>query len=358
MKNTISFFILSILFVFVACDNDTNGLNYNIPTTYDFQNVNYSGQTARLDMLDEMTVYMKSANTQGVVLDAQLLLEMYANDNNAFDSDELNNAGKQIKNKTFSGDVDKFEERISRIALASTSTVTGVNGIAGVVSTESRDVLLDENGVELTQLIEKGLMGACFFYQISEVYTREDKIGEIVNNTEVTEGEGTDMEHHWDEAFGYFGAPIDFPENTEAIRFWAKYTNGRDAILNCNKTIMDAYIAGRAAISNNDDEAKWANASIIRNEIERVSAATAIHYLNSAISNYADIAERCHVLSEAQAFLESTKYHADGKLNSSEIENILSNLGGNFYETTISQINTTKDLISDKYDLGEYKDVL
>jgi len=53
-------------------------------------------------------------------------------------------------------------------------------------------------------------MGAVFYYNIAEVYTRPGKIGASVDNIIVTPEEGTDMEHHWDEAFGYFGAPIDF----------------------------------------------------------------------------------------------------------------------------------------------------
>lgn len=361
MKYKFSILSLFIALLFItSCDNDDDLSNgqYAIPTTYDFDNVSYSGQTERLNMLEEMTTYMKTANTAGVAISAEVLNNMYANENSPFENEDLNTSTKQLKSKTFAGDVALFEERIAAIAVASESTEAGTNGVAGVVSSSSRDVLCDENGYEITQLIEKGLMGACFFYQISEVYLSEDKIGEGVDNETITEGEGTDMEHHWDEAFGYFGAPIDFPTNTDDIRFWAKYANGRDAYLGCNKIIMDAYLAGRAAISNNDEEAKWENAAIIKSEIERVSAATAIHYLNSAKSNITDDAERNHVLSEVIPFVEALSYNADGIFKTADIENLKNTLGNNFYEVSAADIEAAKSLLSTAYGLDEFKDLL
>ena len=51
-------------------------------------------------------------------------------------------------------------------------------------------------------MIEKGLMGACFASQMTSNYlagiSSDDNI-EIVDGKYYTE-----MEHHWDEAYGYF----------------------------------------------------------------------------------------------------------------------------------------------------------
>src|SRR5690606_22863517 len=124
--------------------------------------------------------------------------------------------------------------------------------------------LCDENGVEYTQLIEKGLMGAVFYYQIAAVYLGEDKLGPQVVKAS--------RQHHWDEAFGYFGVPVDFPTNVSGIRFWGKYTDSRNALLGCNKKLMDAFLLGRAAIDNDDTETMNAQVTIIRDELERVIA--------------------------------------------------------------------------------------
>ena len=63
--------------------------------------------------------------------------------------------------------------------------------------------------------------------------------GQVLSTVE--EGKGTDMQHHWDEAFGYFGVPTDFPTNTEGLVGLGKYCNKVDAQLGCNKIIMDAF---------------------------------------------------------------------------------------------------------------------
>ena len=72
---------------------------------------------------------------------------------------------------------------------------------------------MDANGIEYTQLIEKGLMGAVFYYQITNVYLGDGKM-DVDNADQVDPDNGkyyTTMEHHWDEAFGYFSDAVDFP---------------------------------------------------------------------------------------------------------------------------------------------------
>jgi hypothetical protein len=58
--------VLLAVFAFTACDENStageNDTNYDIPSTYDFENVSYSGQTQRLDMMEELTVYMKTSS--------------------------------------------------------------------------------------------------------------------------------------------------------------------------------------------------------------------------------------------------------------------------------------------------------
>jgi hypothetical protein len=356
---------LLAVFAFTACDDENtegeNDGNYEIPSTYDFENVSYTGQIQRLDMLDELTVYMKTANN-GEVLDAQAMLDMYANENNAFDNAELNEADtKELENKTVEADIDMFKGFIREFAAATVEADGGVgsNGTPGVVTSPndaSKKYFFDANGFEHIQLIEKGLMGSCFYFQGTSIYLGSGKMD--VDNEEIEEGKGTAMEHHWDEAFGYLGVATDFPANTDGARFWGKYSNGRDALLGTNEAIMNAFITGRAAISNKDLDTRDEQIEIIRNEWEKVSAGTAVHYLNEANAAFADDAVRNHTLSEAWAFIHALKYNPNKKLSNAEVTAVLDELGDNFYEITTDNINAAKAILVEAYGFEDVQNEL
>lgn len=353
---------LATALIFSSCSEDDTpdpSSPYTVPETYSFENVNYSGQTTRLDMFEELEAEMKKGNN-GETVDAQKLKDMYANENNAFSDADLNTASKQLKDKTFEPDQALFESYIDSLAKASLSTVPGENGIAGVVESNdgSKAYLLAANGIEYTQVILKGLMGAIFYYQATGSYLTEEKIGPAVDNTTVTEGEGTSMEHHWDEAFGYFGVPVDFPENKEGSRYWGKYSDQVNEAIGSNEALMDAFIKGRAAISNDDMEEKDAQAAIIKEEWERLVAAAAIHELNKAKTDFADDALRSHLLSEAIGFVMALKYNPERKITTDEIEEILNHIGDNLYEVSLDDINSAIDAISAIYEMDDVKDSL
>lgn len=356
------FAVLTCCLILVqSCKPDDDEPQYDIPTTYNFTNVSYSGQTARLDMLGELSAYIKSANAGGVILDAQKLKDMFANTNNQFTGSGLNSSGKQLKNKCFSLDVDYFENLFDAAALASQSVTAGSDGVAGVVTSSndaSKKYLQSENGIEYAQVIEKGLMGAVLYYQATGHYLTEDQIGDGVDNTTIIEGEGTPMEHHWDEAFGYFGVPVDFPTNTMGSRFWGKYSNELNTLLNSNTTIMNAFLKGRAAISNKDMATKNEQIIIITQNWEKLSAAAAIHYLNDAKESIADDAIRNHVLSECTGFVRALKYNPAKTITDTELQQVLDYLGDNFYEVTLSDLDNARNLLSTIYGMDDIKDTL
>lgn len=339
------------------------GPTYTVPTTYTFTNVNYSGQTSRLDMLTELATYMKTGNTSGTVLDVQKLKDMYSNSNNQFSSSALNTSGKQIKDKVFSLDQSMFELYMDTLATVSTSTVVGSNGVAGVVTSPNdatKKYLCAANGIEYTQVIEKGLMGALAYYQTAAVYLDDSKIGVTVDNTIVVTGQGTAREHGWDEAFGYFGAPTDFPSSTtiSQARFWAKYCNARNTILSSNATIMNAFLKGRAAISNNDNTTKEEQRTIIRDNWEKVIAATIISYINNTKNNFADDAVRNHNLSEVIGFIMNLKYNPTKKITNAQITQLEGYIGRNLYNVTTQNLDNAKDLLSTVYGLDSVKNSL
>lgn len=344
---------------FSACSDDTEeeDISYNVPGTYDFENVNYEGQTTRLAMLSELDAYIKTGNT-GNELSAQKMKNMYANAESPFSDPALNEATtKQLKNKTILTAQPVFESLFDALATASQNgSATASEGMAGILTTgEGRTYLVDANGVEYGQLIQKGLMGAVFYNQAVDGYLTEEKIGAAVDNTSVTKGEGTVMEHHWDEAFGYFGAPKDFPANVSDARFWANYSNQVDAALGSNKAIMDAFIKGRAAISAKDMQGKEAAAETIRTEWERLVAAATIHELNAAKNNLADQAKKSHYLSEALGFVMGLQYKTGTKFPEAKVQEVMNTIGTNLYQTTGDDIAAAIDIISTAYDMNSIK---
>lgn len=356
-NRTLTIAALSALALFSSCseDKDDDLPAYDVPATYSFQNVNYSGQSARIAMLSELDAYIKTGNNGGV-LEAQVMKNMYANANAPFSDASLNTSGKQLKDKTIATAQSVFEGYMDAVAAASQSKgAAASNGTAGILTTaDNKKYLVDANGVEYGQVITKGLMGGVFYNQAVEGYLTE-KIGPAIDNSNVTPGEGTKMEHHWDEAFGYFGAPTDFPANLNNLKFWANYSNQVNAALNSNKTIMDAFIKGRAAISAKDMAGKDAAAATLRTEWERLVAASAIHELNAAKTNVADQAKKSHYLSEAIGFVMGLKFKTDRKLTDDQYTQVMAKIGTNLYNTTSADITAAIDILSTAYQMDAIK---
>lgn len=353
---------LAVSVLFWSCDSEEDN-SYTVPDTYSFENVSYDGQVQRLQMLLEMKSYLGSANTPGTVLDAGRLKAMYANDAAAANWALEYDASKQLKSKIFEQEQARFETLMEAIAQHSQSTVPGAEGIAGVVVSQdgAKQYLLNEKGVEFAQLIEKGLMGACFYYQALTVYFGDDRMN--VDNETITPGEGTDMEHHWDEAFGYYGVPTNFPLNKDNIAFWGVYSDRRDPILSCNQQMMDAFIKGRAGISNDDLTARDEAIAEIRQTWETITGATAISYLNTAIGSFDDMAIRAHALSEAIAFTYAIQFSPEKRMSNAEVAAVLEDIAGSsdfmemdLYNTTPERLNAAKTKLAEALGLMESKD--
>ncbi len=355
----------------------TYGLTYDVPETYLFEDTNghstvsFSGQKERLDMLSEITTYLKTANTKGTELDASILKNMFSNDSYTWsDANGLGMTGssKQLKNKCAGGDeviTNLFESYMDSITTLSKLNQDGSAGLAGVYANDGvkGPYLMDANGVEYTQWIEKGLMASVFYYQITVGYLGDDKMN-VDNSTAVDEGEGkyyTTMEHHWDEAYGYFTSETDYPVNG-TDRFFGKYAEGREDLLQSQTKLSEAFRTGRAAIANEDLDTRDEQRIVIKDELEKVIAATAIHYLNEAIENIAKETTRNHVLSEATAFVDALRYGAnviDGNsISISEINSIISTIGSDYNNVTAANLQSARNELSTIYSMDSIKEQL
>ncbi|NRA13307.1 MAG: DUF4856 domain-containing protein [Crocinitomicaceae bacterium] len=338
--------------------NCTYGPSYTIPSTFSFTDesgnstVSFSGQTERLDQLSEMVTLMKTGNA--TTLDAQILKDMFANTNGDGNGNFTFTSTKQLKNKCFTIDQPLFETFMDNLAAASVdNATTATDGQAGTLISGASTYLFDANGVEQVQVIEKGLMGAVFLNQALNTYFGAGKM-DVDNTTAVDAVAGkyyTEMEHHWDEAFGYFGVSTDFP-TTVPDRFWGKYCNSQDGSINCNADMMDQFLEGRAALSADILEHRDVAIDAIRTEWEDISAYQAMTYLDGAVGYFgADDAKFLHVLSEAYAFAWNLRYAPveTRRMDTTEHAALMAMFNTNFWSMTVADINAIKSAIDAKY---------
>lgn len=380
MKKSVLLLSVVGLFALGACKKkgctDPTAINYDseaekddgscqelqVPTTYVFSDsdgnstVSYGGQTARMDMLSEMTSYLKTANTSGGSnqLDAATLLSMYDNSYTGWSDQGLVGNGKQLKSKTALGDAGvqaQFEAWMTEAAAATPPTEDGY-------------YLQAATGQEWTQLIEKGLMSACFASQMTGNYLAGIESDD--NSVAVDPANGkfyTEMEHHWDEAYGYFTDAVDYPTNG-TNRFWGKYANNTlETLLGSATTISRAFRTGRAAISAGLTDQVPAQVAIIQEEVRRMVAGMAIHYLNSTKQKVADGESQNkvnHYMSEAWAFIYGMQFCANPDMTPDAINGLLAQIDGGFevFTQSTQSINETIDMIAAASGLEAFKNDL
>jgi hypothetical protein len=347
IRKSFAALLISGAFFFAGCDKPQVEPAYIVPETYNFENVDFSGQTGRLNQLSEMSTYMKTSRVVGVKVTEEKLLEYFTNPNG-----NIGGTDKKLEDKIYQPHKAQFLEYFQKLEEISSTTEAGAVGKAGV----DGGYLFDENGVEIEQLIEKGLMGAVFYYQATSVYLSPEKIN--VDNVSVTPGKGTAMEHHFDEAFGYLGLPVDFKTNKTGLRFHGKYSNDRNEKIGTADKKFDAFLLGRAAISNKDLAKRDEAIVTIKENWELAVAATAISYINKGIANMNARPTRNHNLSEAIAFIMALRYNIDKKISNDQINQALENIGTNLDNAELLKLRAARDLISNVYGLNNVKDQL
>ncbi|MES1159523.1 MAG: DUF4856 domain-containing protein, partial [Bacteroidota bacterium] len=221
------FTALSVLLIVSSCkkDNTPSTPVYTVPTTYNFANVSYSGQLVLLAMADQIVAKINLANTiPGTAVSAQTLKDMFNNVNGNFNDSalQLNNSGLRLADycsplaKT---DVLSYFDSVGTFSQSTVAAGPGVAGVSASSASPTKKYLLSPNGVFYSQVVKKAVMGGICNYMIDRYLT--DSIASTIDNTTVVSGSGTALEHHWDEAFGFFGVPINFPTSTTGLRYLA-----------------------------------------------------------------------------------------------------------------------------------------
>ena len=359
-KITLVLFPFLFLATTSCSDDDDNEQNsVSVPDAYVFERegvstVDYSGQSSRILMLQELGNYIKDQGAADAVVDVAILNNMYSNSNSPFSTLELNESGKQLRDKTAASkdyfvnlggggsSVEQtnvrsfFESQFDNANAASNGTIAAEN-IPGVYLDGTTKRLIAANGLEPQQIILKGLMGACFMDQVVNNYLSLAVLDESTNRADNTnkvlvEGKNyTNMEHKWDEAYGYiYGAG--------GGKYWDSYINQVDADADFNFLKADIELAfrkGRAAIVANNYSLRDQQIAIIKEKLALVPAVRGVYYLIDGKSKLVtdNGAKAFHALSEAYGFIMSLRYTnnpATGTpyMSKTEVDALLAELTG------------------------------
>lgn len=358
----------SLLLMTTACKKDKiaepeetpapAGPTYNIPSTYNFTSVDFTTSTQRIAMLGELAGYIRTTHTTTQTtqptLNAQKLKDMYANAASQFTNSALNTSGIQLKDQT--SNVYSLQTILetsyddaattSSFAAATPTIQSASSGVAGKLISPSRGILVDMNGLEYKELTEKGLMGAVLYYQATTILTNINTYDNITLVSGITA-----QEKAWDEAFGYFGVPFDFPTNLTGLKNWGSYCNSVNSAIGSNATIMNAWLKGRAAITNKDNTTRDAARTIVVNTWERFAAAKCIAYMKGAKTNFAQDADRHHNLSEGIGFINSFAYNPAKTITLSQIAQLQGYLGTNLYNVTTTDMDNVINTLATIFNL-------
>jgi|TARA_B110000438_G_scaffold132080_1_gene128169 hypothetical protein len=330
------------LYLFIACvslfltscsDDDDAVVDITVtpPSTYKFERngkstVSFSGQTSRLKMAGELYSGMKSSSSTKAGLNNMF------NNGTGFSDATLDASGKKVGNKTFASSVSSatvkpmFDAMITDFAdnVIPNWSTTAADGTAGKMTDSKRTVYINAKGHELTQLFTKGLIGGMTMDQIVNGYLSAAKLDTGTNRSDNDAGtlvsgkDYTQMEHYWDEGFGYlYGEEADVENptlgNGVLLSKYAGKVDGSNSP-GIGKIIYDAFKMGRAAIVAKNYTVRDAQAKIIQMHISKIIGYKAHDYLNDYVTKAAagTPADAIHALSEGYGFIMSLQVTNDG----------------------------------------------
>ena len=335
--------VASLIMTSCSSDDDNNqGASIEEPATYTFvregaSSVSFGGQTTRIKMAEEFSSALKDS---GLTEDQLRAIYNHVEGASDFSDADLNASSKNLFSKT-AASKDFFESNTANAALIRATFVNWISaqatevfpnweieaapGTAGQIARGSNTAYINAKGLELNQVIAKSLIGGLMTDQMLNNYLSPavlDAGDNVTENDAGTVAEAgktyTVMEHKWDEAYGYlYGLSVDASNPNATIgdddSFLNKYVgkvDGDDDFKGTAAAIFDALKLGRAAIVAKNYTVRDQQAQIIRENISKVIAIRAVHYLQGGKSllNPADMGPAFHDLSEGYGFVYSLQF--------------------------------------------------
>jgi len=377
MKNLKKIWVLFLGIIFIACDDSTDPVSITVtpPATYAFDRdgtttVSYSGQSSRLEMAGELSVWLNTPTKTKTEL-----VNMF--DNGAgFGNPGLAASGKKLGNKTASSSQasstvkPQFDAMIDDVTSNVFPNVANdaSDGTPGTYTDPDggRTVIINGKGHEINQLFTKGLMGALVCDQIIWGYLTAGKLDAGTNKADndagtVVEGKNyTQMEHYWDEGFGYlYGLDTDISNSSiegqdVLVSKYLKKVDG-SSLPGIAQELYDAFKHGRAAIVAGAYDVRDEQAEIVKTKLSHIIGRKAADYLRSGAGKINDgkWADAHHALSEGWGFilsLQFTKNPTSGApyYSNSEVNDMLTQID-NFWTVTPANLESMAAGIESKF---------
>ena len=321
--------------------------------------VDLGAAAIRLDMFSELNNYMAQvavASGTPATLDLAKLRNLYANAAAPFAAAALNTSGVQLRDVTAASFAPAGADAVRTyldgqlVILATASQSVNQTATRGSAGRLGR-YLLDARGFEPNQVIQKALLGALLLDQIGNVLLSPAALA--ADNGKVVAGKPySAREHNWDLAYGYLTSNAIMTTDIALMpreRFLAGYLNEKNGP--ASPGVYLALLKGRAAIVNNDEATLKAQADLIRTELERTIAKSAVSYLENW-NAAADPAVKAHALGEGIGFVYSlrfcTKAGADAAWADTVLNGLTSGTDG-AWDMSVIKANTAIAAIKTKF---------
>jgi hypothetical protein len=307
--------LLASVSILSGCDDDNDAKPLVIPSEYSGENfsTNASDELALLTALKSVRDEAFKGRTNGQLVSSETLLTNFTAGEPSL---------KDVATSYYAGKLEGANGYFGEIALASGNTYTlgATEGNGGTFG----GYLFEEHGVELEQLIEKGMFGAVLYNHAVALMS-----GTLENTTT-------------DRVLAIFGANPTFPSSNDASKhespdkYAAVYAARRDKHDGNGfySNIKNNLIKLQAAIKAGNDYKKDQQDAIqaIEKNWEESNAATVIFYLNEVISKLSETdpadntkGAALHSLGECIGFMDGLQtIPQDHKIiTDNEIEEIL-----------------------------------
>ncbi|MDI1324399.1 MAG: DUF4856 domain-containing protein [Algoriphagus sp.] len=324
-----------------------------------------------LRMFQSLNYYFTSSIKAKTTIQAQKASNLFSNTGNSFI--DITDTGISISGTALNSSSLSLSEMVAASRSQAEATTTKTNfglmfsqleqaslslnkaatsNTAGMLGT----YLVDENGIEIAQVIQKSLIGALQLDYIGNVLLKE---GLNADNYSLVEGKNyTKLEHNWDMAYGMLTLnPVYLEGYTDSQRGPLSEFGAGSYIWEYNKEsyakIFPAFLKGRAAIVNNDRAELEIQALFIRKEFEKALANAALGYLGKWRTSTSDD-KRAHAIGEGLGFIYSlrfaTTYQADAMFSDAILLNLVGGTN-DFWNLDASKINAAELAIKAKFGL-------
>lgn len=391
------FIYLSLsLFVLIAatgCGNKNNvSPSLDVPSDYTFSRdgqptVFFAKQTEILGMADEISAALLDFDQTETSL-----INMFRNSEgtNPFSVTDLNASSQNVRSEVatsqdlfsseaatsaaIKADFDGWLTAQVREIFPNENRLAAV-GQAGQIDDAGSVRFVNEYGLEYNEAFVKGLIGALMYDQIANHFLSNAILDEgtnLVDNAAGITAEGrayTEMEHQWDQAYGYlFGGAADpaTPLNDlgSADVYLNKYlnrVNNDPDYAGIATELESAFRRGRAAIVASDYAERDRQAAIIKTKLANVLVIRAIYYLKQGEAGLRAtppaFGTAFHDLSEGYGFIYSLRFINDvPSFDPSLVDGWLTTLANEsnngFWDINPDELANLADIISSTFGIS------